>query len=642
MPIEIDDHTVKIRSPFFKRDVNIEKGPSSCDIFTRHSKDCQFIPSHHNNGWGIPFEAAVKIENKWIQVGPHSQKNILWHNKISEFYVVKGEPGTGKFGPTVRLVCRPAAHFRYNLEVNVLYEISEKLPFIKKSVSVKNLSGKTITIQNICIELLYEVRISKEIHVIHDYRENVTGSDRHFKGYYDYQFPEDIDITLESGEEIHSFNVFEVFTPGDQAGQSVCIGRVLKEIAPWAVKQEIAFQAFNVPSSNGTGGFYDLIDKCADAGFEKFLFFVDQIWTNIGDYKIRRDLFPNGLSDLKKLIDYIHSRKMKAGIYCSYSIAWHDSEICKRHPEWECVDTDGTKFDPAALGNMCFLSEWGNYISEKIMWLTDCLEFDEINIDGPTSIPCYSSGHAHSSIGNYQYQNWLWEKALFAKLKEKGKNITIPRGINYILMGANKIPGGYTEEDFCHSNGIQLVNNYRTRMFYSRNQSPAWAVWGFAALGNYHGNSIAMSEKDVHILDHALGSVFGYGNGGALSGANLYCGKETREILLKWVSFFKKYREVLSGDFLPISHPDGIHPDAVLYACADSIIPALCLIFNPTPEEKDINLIFPLHHAGFSPNKTASLNEREILNLDSHSQGIATVKLNPYEIRVMEITQEKT
>ena len=637
-----------IESPYLNRKIDITQGPHSCEVFTKSPDDSFFKSSHHNENWGIPFEAAVKLDNKWEQIGIHNQKNVLWKDKKSSFKVIDVITTQGVHGTENKLICRSAAHNSKDIEVSICYEVSSTLPFLRKQVSVKNISSNQITIQNICVELFYSVRIERNIQILHDFRKDVSGYDRHYVGYHDFQFPEDIDIELLPGESIDSFNLYEVFTPDDECGQAVWMGRVLKSLAPWAAKQSITFQCSGIePDSEKTGikAFERILKQCSESGVEIIMFFLGQIWTNTGDYIIRPDLFPNGEDDLKALIKYIHGLGMKAGVYCSYSIADHGSKIREKNLDWECINEQNTRFDPAAWGNMCFLSPWGEYVQDKFLWLVKDLQFDELQIDGPTDIPCFNNSHSHSSFGNYNYKNWQWEKSLFESLRIHDVTFSIPRGINYILMGANRIPGGYTEQDFCHDSGIKLLTNYRSSMYNQRKHSPAWATWGFLALGVYHGNAIGASEETPEIFEQGIAALLGYGNGSFISGKELYYGSETQKILKKWISLFKQYRQTFCGDFIRLASPNGKHLDAALFTNPHASCQALGIFFNPTEEELKSSFTLPLKYTGFSVGQKVTIVDSQTnkdlnLQIDSCLNISFEVKLSSHEVKVFLIVSD--
>ena len=636
---------LELKSPFIERNINLSNGIQACDIWTRGADNFYFAPHHHRNSWGLPFEAAVKINGSWLEVGPHSRKNILWKQQEIKFKVVNVNILPGESSDIAEVACSPVTANAPEIEVSIIYEIGKQLPFLRKSVKVKNISESSLTVNNICPEIMYQTRVERNIKIFHDYRMETRAEVPLYQGYVHFQFPEDIDYELGPGEVVESFNLYEIFVSDDPQAASIWQSKVLKHLAPWAAAgNKIKFQISNVKPENNQNALdqiKELVNQCAEIGIEQISFFVNQIWENIGDYEIRRDIFPKGENDLKALFDYIHSKDIEVGVYCSYSIAWHDSKVRKKHLDWECRDKDGRSFDPGTFGNMCFLSAWGSFILNKFDWILDKLGVDYLDFDGPTDIPCYADSHDHSSLGDYYYKSWLWEKKLFSRLNERNVNFTIPRGINYILMGAHAIPGGYTEEDFCHSSGIQLLTNYRAGMASCRSERPAWASWGFLAVGDYHGNSIEYSEEEPLLLSHGLASLLGYGNSSFITGNRCYPGAKTKEVFHKWIEFYRQNREILNGDSLVLAVPDGKNVDGIIYFAENQ---ALAVFFNPSDKLISRNVLIPLRFTGISTQSEFVLEDGcSSLNLETDSYGNAMfkVELEAYKIKICTFKKRK-
>jgi len=222
-------------------------------------------------------------------------------------------------------------------------------------------------------------------------------------------------------------------------------------------------------------------------------------------------------------------------------------------------------------------------------------------------------------------------------LRRRGAYITIPRGNSYLLMGVNQLPGGYAEEDFCHSKGMEQIVNCRARMYQSRYGTPACAAWAFLAIDKYHRNSIEMSEERPWIYDHALGGLFGYGHSGLLHGTRLFAGPRTKEIFLKWTAFHRRHRETLLGDFIHVAQPDGVHVDAVLHTNPDAEIPAVAVVFNPLDKGQRASLAFPLAYAGFKGGELVGA-----ARLDDAGRAILHLEMNPHEVRTIEFAKARS
>lgn len=611
---------IELLSPFWRRTVHIVKGIGSLEIAVKGAESHYFMPLEHINGWGVPYEAAVKVNGVWIECAPWARGNRLWPKNDVKFDFIRVERSEGKLGEKAVIVCRTAGEALPQLELLITYELSATLPVMRKQVCVRNVSSKSIVVDNIACESIYEGRIGRNVAYFHNYRQDVLLRSPRYAGFAEFAFNYDMNCEVPPGGELKSFDLYEIALDSAPMAATVWTTRALRRIAQRDQDARIKFQL------SGCHSFDELantIDQCAEVGIEDVTFFYDQVWSNIGDYKLRPDIFPEGESQLRRLLDRIRGLGMRPGIYCSYSIAWHGSDVRERNLEWELLDENGIPFDPATFGNMCPLSGWGDFILGKFNWLIDSLGFGFLDIDGPTDVPCFSSSHKHGR-GNYVYHTWLWELKLFETLRRKGVDFTIPRGLNYILMGADKIPGGYTEEDFCHSTGLHLLANYRASMAYMRAKLPAWASWGFLALGKYHGNSISITDESCHELDHGLGGLLGYGNGTSITGNRCFTGLRTRETFCKWVNWFKAHRDlVTNGESLILAVPDGQSIDGIVFLGSGK---ASAVFFNPQGRTQTRHFLLPLGFAGLRP-----------LGSDEAGAFPLTVTLAPFEVKTIDI-----
>lgn len=643
MTMELQDRMLKIQTPFFRRNIDLSSGPHSCEVFTRSPESSRWVPHHHLNPAGIPFEAAVKLDGAWLEAGPHKHKTEFWKERGGAFHVADVVLSQGRFGPKAAIVCRPASGQMPQVELAVEYEVSEALPFFRKSARATNTGRVPFSLQNICPDIFYGLRAGSELMFLHDFRQQTETGDTYYLYYVRHQFPRDIDLTLMPGETAESFNLYTVATPNHQEGRSVWTQRVLKHAAPWLARTYVSLQCGGIrprADMSGPEQFRRLADDCAQAGVEKVTFFVGQWWTNTGDYEIRRDLFPNGEADLRAAIDYYHAKGIKVGPYTSYSIACHDTRVRKEHLDWECVGAEGQRFYPAGLGNMCFLSGFGDFILEKYRWMVERLGVDEIFIDGPTDIPCFQKGHGHANENDYEYRNWLWEKAFLQWARDRDIFVDIPRGPNYLMMGACALPGGYTEQDYCHCSGMDQIVNSRARLYQARFNTPACCTWAMACTDAYHRHSLELDEERPWLYEHALAGMFGYGHPGALYGARLWCGPRTKETLIRWIAFYKRFRDTLSGDFLHLIPPDGEHPDAVLHTNPAARAPAVAVFINPAAKGQKINAVLPLHYAGFQPGANVKSADGLEIELDDRAAAPISVALGPYEVKTIALTRD--
>ena len=370
---------------------------------------------------------------------------------------------------------------------------------------------------------------------------------------------------------------------------------------------------------------------------------MTQVFTNVGDYIPRPDLFPGGAADVKRLVDHFHRHKVKVIPYCSLTIAWQAmagerrARVCEEHPDWQYLGPDGIRYNCYGYGNMCYQSPWGEYITDKLNWLTDSLGFDGLHIDGPYhGLPCLETQHRHRSPESVGYMNWKWEQNFYRGKAAKGLFVTVPQDPAALLFGARAVPGGYTEEDFAFMGGMPLVTACRARLFDARYRLPASCTWSWIGLDPLHGHSMEADEEHPATYDHAIAGCFGYGHWGLLHGVRLYLGPKTERIYRRWIRFYQEHRQALCGDMIHLVRPDGLRPDAVMHVNPQAEPPAVVVVFNPRDTAGHLHLHLPLHFAGLKPG-AAIMAGAARLTLDDRSSTGLDVTLSPYEIQTIPI-----
>ena len=127
----------------------------------------------------------------------------------------------------------------------------------------------------------------------------------------------------------------------------------------------------------------ELARAAADAGMKEFI--IDDGWQDsYGDWGIDYKKFPNGL---KPVFDYIKSLGMKPGLWVSVGSASSDSKVFKAHPEWFVRDKRGNfanlHIDNAGseIRSACYSTGWKDYIKEVLLKLAVDYGLEYLKLD---------------------------------------------------------------------------------------------------------------------------------------------------------------------------------------------------------------------------------------------------------------------
>ena len=73
---------------------------------------------------------------------------------------------------------------------------------------------------------------------------------------------------------------------------------------------------------------------------------------------------------------------------------------------------------------------------------------------------------------------------------------------------------------------------------------------------------------------------------------------ETREVVKKWVDFYKEYRQILDADIVHLRRPDGKSWDGIMHVDPEGEEKGLIMLYNPGSEDINKSLTFDLYYTG--------------------------------------------
>lgn len=281
----------------------------------------------------------------------------------------------------------------------------------------------------------------------------------------------------------------------------------------------------------------DIIDEIEDKGFEYFI--IDAGWykksiesdakwnIQLGDWIPNKDLFPNGID---KLVDYIHSKGMKAGI-------WFEPENCGKesklfNKEEYLLKRDGY---PITSGARRFLdmrnSEVLQMLDRKVIQFLKDNKFDYIKIDYNANIGIGSDGE--DSFGEQLRESILATQKFFNRIQNEISEIVVENcasGGHRLVMPFMKCTSMSSFSDAHECCSIPIIAANMHRMILPR-QSQIWVV--------------IKKEQPISTYYYQISSAM-LGRF-CLSGNVVNLEKEKWEIILRGISMYNKVKHIIDN-----------------------------------------------------------------------------------------------
>lgn len=503
--------------------------------------------------------------------------------------------------------CGKAAELLYrcsalNIEVSVRYEIYDGAPLIMKILNVTNLSEKAVCIDNIYTDILGITKNKDMLFVDSDFDSTtdfltleLSEYAKHYARYHcgclEVSPQYKMNVSLEQGKSVASITAYELLFGSDYYEQKLTeIKAMYRIIAPWCTDNVLFFHLI----SNSSAAIRKTVDQCTETGLEMIIqSFGSGVNMESGSEKY--------LSRIKKAYDYAHEKGIRIG---AYTLAYVKN--------YRPVNGDeAINHDYSGICR-CLATDWSEQYTKNILRFLDKTGADAIEIDGPYGMMLCSGGktHNHSDFADSQYKQWKASVVDWYRLiKQKGVYINAPD--RHFLNGSNRCGVGYEEISFSEKRAEQLITSriYYYKGTFSKNPSQGW---GFLPLNVYHGGGkeaiFFPTEQNSFEFDWALAQITASGVWPTLRGEEVYDSDTGKKILKKWVTIFKKYREVLNGYTVHFMPPriDTKNPERT--TCLDAIMNLLpygevrgfLMVFNQTDRDIKQKISLPLFYTGLT------------------------------------------
>ena len=517
------------------------------------------------------------------------------------------------------------------LVVNVNYELYDGMPLIVKWISIENKSTKMVEINRVVNEVLglveeesavvgspEQMKKQHGIYVETNYafnnamRYDISDQTTHWKidslytsqVNYNYEtpcvlevYPEKVkSIELKPGEVFKSVRTHELLMDSyDRERRGLAIRKMYRTVAPWITQNPIFMHLV----SKNDEEVKTAIDQCAVTGYEAMIL-------SFGSHLNMEDNSSENIKRWTSLAKYAHDKGILIGGYSLFSSR-------RISDEEDVIDAKTGKPGGAFFGHApCFGSQWGLAYRDKIKEFYKQTGFDIWENDGPyPGDVCASTVHpGHTGLDDSQWKQMEIQKELYRWLNERGVYINAPDW--YFLDGTHKIAIGYREVNFSLSREQQKIINRQNIYDGTFEKTPSMG-WGFVPLTKYQGGgaeAVLEPLKD-HLNDYEQLMIQYYGAGvqACYRGPRLYDSEETKQVVIKIISWYKKYRDILNSDIIHLRRADGRDWDGIMHVNPSLKQKGFALFYNPTNEKITRTVKLPLYYTGLS--SKVSITEKE-------------------------------
>lgn len=538
------------------------------------------------------------------------------------------------------------------VSAGIHYELLDGAPVIGKWLTLSNGTDRVITVDQLAVERLAAVEAESAVDerpgsawqtppltVLSDYMfkgmDLVTGNqvarwidDPEYTTQVSYHLrtpcvlvcepPVGPGVRLAPGESLRSFRVWLVVHDStERERQGLAVRRAHRLLAPWSTENPIMMHV----RSADRDVFRQAVDQCADVGFEMIIY-------TFGSGLNAESDDPAYIARIREDVEYARARGIEVGAYSLFSSRHIDDRNDVINPE--TGRPGGAIFGHAP----CLASEWGGEYLRRLANFLHQTGLTLLEHDGPyPGDICASTNHpGHAGLADSQWVQWRRSADLYAWCRSQGIYVNQPD--YYFFTGGSKTGMGYRETNWSLPRAQQLIHA-RQNIFDGTWTKPQTAGWMFVPLTEYHGGGPAATLEPLreHLPDYEahLANTFGTGVQACWRGPRLYDSEETRQLLKKWVEWYKRNREILESDIIHARRADGRDIDYVVQVNPTSRVRAFAMIHNPLPVPVERTVVLPLYYAGLQGR--ALVRERDgdarEYELDPQARARVPVRIEP-------------
>jgi len=531
-------------------------------------------------------------------------------------------------GASLTLDFAPPAGKLDGVKLAVHYEMYEGIPLLCKWFTIQNGAEKAVRLDTFVSEVLamveYESLVNvpgrweyPNMHVESDYEfggDDPKTADKTTYWAADPQYGTQInyvrqspvmlesrppigpDVVIEPGGRFESFRTFELIHDStEREREGLAVRRMYRTIAPWATENPILMHVRSADAKSVRLA----IDQCAEVGFEMVIM-------TFGSGFDMENVDPGYMAQVKELADYAHSKAIELGGY---------SLLASRRisDEDDVINPQTGKPGGAIFGNSpCLCGKWGEDYFGKIRTFIEQTGIDVLEHDGsyPGDV-CASTSHSgHRGLNDSQWKQWKVITDFYKWCRGRGVYLNVPDW--YFLAGSTKSAMGYRETNWSLPRERQIILGRQNIYDGTWTKTPSMG-WMFVPLVEYQGGGAEATLEPLaeHLDAYAahLSQNFGSGVQACYRGPRLFDAEQTKQVVKKWVDFYKKHRDILDSDIIHVRRADGRDIDCMMHVNPRLKEKALAMVYNPLDRRVEKALMLPLYYTGLSD--TAHIREQD-------------------------------
>ncbi len=496
------------------------------------------------------------------------------------------------------------------LNVSVHYELYDGLPCYSKWLTVSNGTEKPIRIDRFSSEVLAivertaevdeltEGRITPDIHVETDMAFGgmmAQGANRRsFRWLSDPQFHTQVNYEkntpclLQIGPDLgpaqlvqpsgtfESFRAWVLpFDGTDRERNGLAMRRMYRVVAPWVTENPLMMHA-RFANWNSVS---NAIEQCAQVGFEMV------ILTFGSGFDVENEK-PENWAYARKLSEFAHSRGLELGTY---------SLLASRHIDAQ-NDVELPAGQKPTFGNSpCLGSRWATNYFRVLYDFYQQSGFNLLEHDGsyPGDI-CWSTSHpGHFGLEDSRWNQWRTISDFYKWCRGRGIYLNVPD--HYFMDGSNKTGMGYREVNWSLPREQQTIHT-RQNIYDGTWQKTPSMGWMFVPLTEYQGGGAAATIEplDEHLehYERMLYCNLALGVQACYRGPRLYDTERVKDMVKRWVEWFKAHRDILESDLIHGRRADARDLDWMLHVNPGLKERGMLVVFNPLdrPMKKDLQV----------------------------------------------------